>query len=275
MWIINAVIGKVFEILFLPFKNMNPWFGMILVSLLTAILMLVNYKYTSNQQGIKKAKNKIKAHLLELRLFKDSFGISLRAQGNMFLANLKYLSYQFKPLLFMIVPLVLIIIHINFWFAYDSLKIDEKTLVKVRIKSDFESEGADIVLETSPGIVVETPPLRIEEEKEIDWRISAVEKGLHELTVSIDGKKTVKKVSVRRHPLSRISPLKLRGGNPKLLLYPAEKPIPPDSPVGSIEVVYPERNLSLFGGRIHWLIPYFILSIVFAFALKGLFKVDI
>lgn len=42
---------------------------MIFLSLLT-VLMLFIYKKTSNQSGIKEAKNLIKGYLLEIRLFK-------------------------------------------------------------------------------------------------------------------------------------------------------------------------------------------------------------
>ena len=108
MWLFNTIIGKIFEVLFLPFKNMNPWISMFAISLLTGILMLFIYKFTSNQKGIKKIKNKIKAHLLEIRLFKDSLSVSFKAQGNIVLSNFKYIGYASKPLLVMILPVLLI-----------------------------------------------------------------------------------------------------------------------------------------------------------------------
>ncbi|NOR12743.1 MAG: hypothetical protein GQ545_05770, partial [Candidatus Aminicenantes bacterium] len=111
MWTFNRVFGKIFDLLFIPFRDMNPWVGMIIISFLTGLLMLVIFRYTSNQAGIKKAKNKIKAHLLELRLYKDSLGLSLKAQGNILLANLKYITHSFKPMLVMIIPVILILIQ--------------------------------------------------------------------------------------------------------------------------------------------------------------------
>lgn len=59
------------------------------------------------------------------------------------------------------------------------------------------------------------------------------------------------------------------------LLYPGARILPGDAPVTSIEVLYPSGGLRLFGLSVHWLVAYFLLSIVFGFALKGMFKVEI
>jgi Phosphoenolpyruvate phosphomutase len=38
-------------------------------------------------------------------------------------------------------------------------------------------------------------------------------------------------------------------------------------------VQYPEATVSLLGWRVHWMVAFFVLSIVFAFALRGRFGV--
>jgi hypothetical protein len=40
-------------------------------------------------------------------------------------------------------------------------------------------------------------------------------------------------------------------------------------------VTYPAADVDVFGFRLNWMIPFFGLSLVFAFALKGVFKVTI
>jgi hypothetical protein len=56
------------------------------------------------------------------------------------------------------------------------------------------------------------------------------------------------------------------------LLYPAEPPLDP-GPVEQVAVTYPEANVDVFGFEIHWMIVYFVLSMAFAFLLRGPFKV--
>jgi uncharacterized membrane protein (DUF106 family) len=275
MWIFNSLFGKIFDALFYPFRSMSPWIGMIVVSFLTGLLMLFVFKWTSNQRGIKQVKNKIKAHLLELRLYKDSLALSLQAQGNILRCNLRYIGYSAKPMMVMILPLILILIQLNFWFGYQSLTPNQSALLKVKLKENQNPMQISFEIEPSPELNIETPPLRIEEFKEIDWRFSARKQGIHQLTLTIDGETVTKRVSVAQKALSKISPMKTGKNIIKQVLYPTELPIKDDSMVRSVEIQYPTQNMNLFGWHIHWLIVYFVLSIIFGFALKGVFKVEI
>jgi len=275
MWIFNSVLGKIFDALFLPFRSMSPWVGMILISFLTGLLMLFVFKWTSNQKGIQKVKNRIKAHLLELRLFKDSLSQSLRSQGNILRCNLTYISYSVKPMLVMIIPLILILIQLNFWFGYESLAPNESVLLKIKLAEDQNPLETQITVQPSPGLMMETPPLRIEESREINWRFSAIQSGIQQFTITINGETVTKKVSVSQKPLSKISPLKTNKKFIDQVMYPTESPIKSQIPIKSIEVKYPAKSMSLFGWNLHWIIVYFALSIIFGFAFKGLFKVQI
>jgi uncharacterized membrane protein (DUF106 family) len=275
MSVLNSVLNKLFEILFFPFQNLNPWFGMLFISLLTGLLMLYVFKLTSDQEGIKKTKNKIKAHLLELRLYKDDLRTSFKSQGNILLSNLRYMKYSIKPLLVMIIPIILILIQLNFWFGYDSLKTEEQALLKIKLSEGYVPQEFEVHIKTPDSIIIETAPLRINEENEIDWRFSATKKGIHELQIQAGGNSISKTVSVEQKPLSQISPVKKRKSFFSQLLYPAEKPIQKNSPIKSVEITYPSSGLYLFGIKIHWIIAFFILSIIFGFSLKGLFRVEI
>ncbi|HEB35422.1 hypothetical protein LCGC14_1405220 [marine sediment metagenome] len=282
MWIFNSVFGKIFDFIFFLFRSMNPWIGMILISVLTALLMLFVFRFTSNQEGIKRVKNKIKAHLLELRLFKDSMSLSFKAQGNILRYNLRYISYSTKPMLVMIIPLILILIQLNFWFGYEALTPGQETILKVKLEEGHNPLDIDISLEPSSGFDIQTPPLRIEEEREINWRLQAREKGVHDLTFIVNGQKFTKKVSVAQRPLSKISPLKVKRNFINELINPGESPFPGDSPIKAIEVKYQSKDMNLFGWSIPWLfgippwlVVYFALSIILGFVLKGIFKVQI
>lgn len=275
MWIFNTIFGKLFEVLFLPFKNMNPWIPMIVISLLTVALVLFIYKYTSNQEGIKKTKNRIKAHLLELRLFQDSMSVSLKAQGNILRANFKYLGYNSKPLLVMIIPFILIVVQLDFWFAYESFSLKQNTILRVKLGEEISLMDMKIDIKTSSGIVLETPPLRIEESNEINWRIRAEEIGVHEITITADGQEYTKSFSVGQNKLNRLSPLRTRKNFFRELFNPAESPLPKSSPIEFIEITYPSKKMNLFGLRIHWIIAYLALTFIIGFSLKGFFKIEI
>jgi hypothetical protein len=73
----------------------------------------------------------------------------------------------------------------------------------------------------------------------------------------------------------RLAPERLDGSFWSQLIYPAEPPLPAGSPVRAVRVSYPDREVNVLGLGMHWMIPFFVLSIAFAFALRGLFKVTI
>jgi uncharacterized membrane protein (DUF106 family) len=275
MGLINAILGKIFDLLLLPFRTLNPWAGMAFISLLTGGLMLFVYRLASNQTAIRAVKGRIKAHLLELRLYKDNMGVTMKAQGQILRANLLYLALNLKPLVVMIVPVVLILAQLNVWFGAEPLAVGRATILKVKLKPDVDVMGTEFVLEAPPEIAVETPPLRVEEPKEVDWRIKPASAGRFELGIRAGASLTHKEISVGGRSLEKVSPLKVKPSLLDEVLYPGEKPLPRDSRVESIEVIHPAKKLAVFGLRLHWLIAYFVLSIIFGFALKKPFRVEI
>jgi len=275
MWLFNSIFGRLFEFIFFPFRNMSPWIGMIFISFLTALLMLFIFRFTSNQQGIRQVKKKIIAHLLELRLFKDSLSITLKAQGNILRYNLKYIGYSAKPMLVLIIPIFLILVQLNLWFGYQDLAPGQKAILKVKMEEGHDLFDINIAIEPSSALNIETSPLRIEEEREINWRFLVKEKGVHDITFIINGQRFTKKIATAQNPLSKISQSRVQRNFIDELFNPGEAPLPGDIPLKTIEVTYPPQRMNLLGWHIHWLIVYFALSIIFGFSFKGIFKVEI
>jgi len=275
MWFFNSALARIFEVIFLPFRGLSPWFGMIFISLLTGLLMLFIFRRTSNQAGIRKAKNKIKAHLLELRLYKDNMNVSLRAYGQILRANLKYLSHSIKPMLVMIIPVLLILIQLNLWFGFRSLNVGQEAVLKIRLEQGKNPLQTEIVIEPPPGISVETSALRVEDAREIDWRLRALGKGVHTLTIRSESQSFSKQVAVGQNRLAKISTVKPGSSFVDQMFNPGESPVPDNLGIQSVEVDYPSPGMNLFGWHIHWLVVFFALSIIFGFGLKGFFKVKI
>jgi uncharacterized membrane protein (DUF106 family) len=275
MGVVNTILGRLFDLLLFPFRSLNPWAGMVFVSLLTGLLMLLIYRWTSNQTGIRRVKDKIKAHLLELRLFKDNMSVTMKAQGQILRANLRYLALNLKPLLVMIVPIVLILAQLNVWFGSEPLAVGRPAILKVRLEPGQDVMGTELALEAPSEVVVETPPLRLEEPREVDWRLRPAAPGRFNLMLKAGGRTYLKSIVVDGRRLEKVSPLKVSQNFLDQLLYPGEKALPGGSPVESIAISHPVGKLGLFGLRVHWLIAYFGLSIIFGFALKKPFRVEI
>ncbi|MHB9076809.1 MAG: hypothetical protein ACYC3X_04850 [Pirellulaceae bacterium] len=57
------------------------WLSATLVAGITGVLMLLVFKYTSNQEVVNRVRRYIKANLLAISLFCDSVAVGLRSQG--------------------------------------------------------------------------------------------------------------------------------------------------------------------------------------------------
>src|SRR5256714_7912199 len=83
------------------------------ISLVIGLLMVIVFRYTSDQKAIRVAKDHLKAHLLALRLFQDQIHVVLRSYGRIVMATGHYLRLAFKPLLFVIVPMTFLIVQLD------------------------------------------------------------------------------------------------------------------------------------------------------------------
>jgi hypothetical protein len=130
------------------------------------------------------------------------------------------------------------------------------------------------LLEAPPQIEVKTPAVWIPGTREVIWRISPQAAGSYDVQIRVGGGTYSKSIRVSDDVVRR-SPVRLESGFLNQLLYPAEAPLPGDGALTSISVAYPETDVSVLGFDLHWMIVYFALSMVFAFALRKRFNVTL
>jgi uncharacterized membrane protein (DUF106 family) len=272
---VNAALRPAFDLLLAPLAAGPPIVSLVLVSLLVSILMLVVFKRTSDQAALAAVKRRIHAGLFEIRLFNDDLRAILRAQGEILRTNLTYLRLTLWPMLFLLPPLVLVIAQLQFHYGYEGLRPGQEALLQVDL--DPKAAGAArpaAALDVPAGLRAETEAVWIPAESQVLWRLVAEREGDYELGLDVAGARVTKTVRVTPRAV-RLSPVRVDPGFLSQLLYPAEAPLPSASPVRAVRLSYPDREVSVLGHGMHWMIPFFVLSIVFAFALRGLFKVTI
>lgn len=288
MELVNAALRAVVSALLFPFRGLHPLVGLTVVSLVTGIAMLLVFKATSDQDGIAAVKRKIHACLFEIRLFNDDLRAILRAQGELLRHNLAYLRFSLVPLAWMIVPFVLLIAQLQFHYGYEPASPGRPVLVDAVLAEGWEQalppeavEEFDgflrpaVELAAPDGVRVETPGVWAPDVREVTWRIAGERPGDYELAVAVAGERYTKSLRVADEPGVRLlSPVRTDGGFWEQVLYPAEPPLP-DGPVESITVAYPGAEVWFLGWTTHWLVVFFILSIVFAFALRNRLGVSI
>ena len=110
-----------------------PSLIVVVISLVIGLLMVVVFRYTSDQKAVRVAKDRLKAHLLAVRLFQDQIPVVIRSYGQIVLATGRYLRLAFKPLLFVIVPLTFLIVQLDRYLGSVPLETGHPFLVKVRM----------------------------------------------------------------------------------------------------------------------------------------------
>lgn len=287
MSVLNTLLARSFDVLLAPFRALPPIVGLIVVSLATAVAMLLIFRRTSDQKRLAAVKRQIHAAIFEIRLFNDDMRAIFRAQGEILRHNLTYLRLSLVPMLWMIVPLVLVIAQLQFHYGYGGLAPGEPVLLKAQVREGVgpgsasavalasTSERQEIaVLEAPPAIEAQTPAVWIPATREVIWRIAPRAPGEYELRLRIGNETFTKSVRVSEDVVRR-SPVRLEAGFLNQLLYPAEAALPAAAAVSSISLAYPERDIPVLGWGIHWMIVYFALSMVFAFALRKRFNVTL
>jgi len=134
--------------------------------------------------------------------------------------------------------------------------------------------GTSFALQAPENLKVETPGVRVQDLKEICWRVRGAQDGRFDLIVS-DGKDSMTKQFAVGGRLEGVSPIRTGENWLSCLLNPGEAPIPVQSAIESIEIRYPELDILILGKRINWLILFLILSLVLGFAFKGVLGVKI
>ncbi len=274
MGVLNALLGGVIDALLIPFRGLPPLVGLTVVSVVAGVAMLLVFKVTSNQKGVTAVKRRIAAGIFEIRLFNDDPRAIVRAQFDILRHTFTYLGLNMVPVLWMIVPLVLLIIQLQFHYGYRGLEPGDVVLVKVTFNGDAPPDASDVSLEVDPGIEVESPLLWIPSLREADWRIAVTQPGEHEVRVRIGGAVYSKRVKVS-DDIVRRTPVRPSAGFVDQLVYPVERPLPKNAPVESITVTYAEAEIGFLFWDMHWIIVFFIISIVAAFVLQRPFKVTL
>lgn len=269
---LNRMANALGRLLAVPIETLPGWLSITIIAGVTGIVLLLIFKHTSNQTAIGRIKNAIKADLLTLKLFKDSFAVTLKAQGRLFASAFKLLAHSLVPLLVMAPPVCLLLGQLNLWYQHRPLAPGEQTMVTVRLKSTAQELPA-VALESNPAAVVVTGPVTIFTKGEISWKIQAAEPGLHKMQFRLDDKEVTKQLAVGTG-FMRINPKRPGLQWTDILSNPAEKPLGGDCCIQSVSIDYPPRPGWICGAD-WWLVYFFAASIVFAMVFKPLLKVNI
>jgi len=274
MSLLRMVFGTpISSLVFLPaLASSHALAAVLVLSVITGLVMIVLFGYLSDQKAVRVAKDQLRAQLLAVRLFQDQPQVVLRAYGRIFTGTARYLRVSFKPLAFIILPMILLLVYCDHYFGSLPFQANQPILLKVQLDKPSALDG--IALRLPPGLTESAPPVHIADNGEVDWRLVASAGGNYLVNVVAGGQEIKKQVVVSNN-LTHLSECRLRGQLWRRLLECAEPALPASTPVRSLVVNYPARDILVGPWTTNWLVVYFVVSLAAAVLFKFVLGIEI
>src|SRR5262245_39235960 len=190
---LNTGANAVGSVVLAPVAVLPGWLSATLIAVITGVLLLIVFKYTSNQRAIKRARDDINAHLLALKLFKDSAAVAVQAQGRVRLGGVRLFLLALGPMAVMAVPVALILGQMSLWYQQPPLRVGDEAVVTLKLNGEAGTPSPKVRLEPTDAASDMIGPVRGDRSKrEVCWKLQAQEKGRHRL-VFVIGDQTVEK----------------------------------------------------------------------------------
>jgi hypothetical protein len=247
-------------------------YGLTVVSFLTGLAAVLVFGYVSNQESLRRVKNRIQAHLLELRLFPDQLGVVSRAYGRVLRWTFAYLMYNLKPLAVLMLPLVIIMVQLDLRLGCTPFHAHQSFILTAKLAGTSTLDPD--ALKLPKGLTLTAPPVNIPALKEVDWRIQADEYGVFTPSVVVGGQSFAKQVVVSKE----ITPLATERARASILEWfvnPVEQPLPRGGPLRSLEVNYAPRSIDLGFFVTNWLVVFLVVSLASGLLLKAVLGIEI
>jgi hypothetical protein len=269
---INHAVTAIFDVLLGPFELLGRPAALVIVSGIFGIVALILFKQISYQRGIKSAKDKIKAHLIEIRIYQDDLAIVGRAIGKILWRNFQYLALNFGPFIPLSIPFVFVLAQLVTRYAYGPIPVHgatervmpgKGTLIEIELDRDRSALVQGLELELPPGIRAVSPLVRIPSEGRAYQEVVATSAGEHDLELVLADGTREKKAIVAGVSARSMQPERARGFF-AALLWPAEDSFARSSPFERVSFAYPDGDLGWFpGGPTGVLVVFLVASMAF------------
>ena len=270
---LNYFLTRGCDLLLLPFAKLPPFWGILFLSLVTSLFVLVVYRAISSPSKVKETKNRIKANILAIRLYRDFWKIIVVSFFKSLFYTGKYFVLNLLPLLLVLPLMFLLFVQMDIRYGMRPFRPGERHHGQGRLRRRHRRGGGR----------ARSPNARYQ---------SGHEPGVHRLAargrleaaghcrsadgtiaISVDGV-TFRKDLVVGDGLPALSNKKMAASSLEHFIYPVEKLLAPRAPLTSISIQYPARSISFLGFETHWLVWYLVLTMIIALALKNQFGVE-
>ena len=252
-----------------PLLALGPFWAVFVLSLLISLIIVLVYKYATNQEEMKSLKLQQKEFQKKTKALKGQPEEMIKVQKEAMQTNMKYMKHSFKATLITMLPMLVIFGWMNTHLAFEPIYPGETYSISALLHQDLAGEKVELIVpERTEFSTNPNTGKRSEAEQEIkslnQWYLESPA-GEHLITVKVNDVEQLKKVLVTAD-------------------FRYEEPLKSfkDSPIQRIQIDYKklkplqqvkEGGVSIFGWEPGWLGVYIFFSIIFSIGLRKLLKV--
>ncbi|MCH2112286.1 MAG: hypothetical protein MK213_05450 [Planctomycetes bacterium] len=271
-----AVMTGLFDGLDAALGWAGPFTVVTLVSALTGLLFIMALPHVSPQVGIVAVKDKIKHHLLSIRIFQDDLPTVGRGVAGALSWNLVYLVLNLLPMIVLAVPFMLVWFQLNSLYAFTGFQEGERTIVVAEVAKDVSPAEIKLSLPEGNRLVN-----RVNMTDKFAFTVEAGGQGSSALRFEHAGSTETKPWVVQEDPhrLARIRTADpwadFTGARDPMMVF-GDPRLSSASFLTAVWVEFPTAPLGPFeGGEITIMLIFILVSIGVAFGLKNKFGVEI
>ncbi len=238
---------------------LNPLLGLpvlwvvIIISFVIAVIIIVIYKFTTNQNLMKELKEEMKSFQKQMKELRQNPEKMMEVQKKAMKTNMKYMSHSMRSTLFTFIPIILIFGWMTAHLAYEPILPGQEFTTTAVFQ---EGASGEIGLIIPKGISLGGEAIKEISDSKVVWVLKG-DAGEYLLEYKFNEEKHTQEILITdeqsyENPIAKIK----------------------NSQLKSLEINNkPMKLLNLFGWKIGWLGTYIIFSIVFSMVLRKLFKV--
>ncbi|MBI2662495.1 DUF106 domain-containing protein [Candidatus Woesearchaeota archaeon] len=252
-----AFLDPIFNPVMLPILNFNPFLGIVILALIITLIVTLAYKFFSNQDEMKRLKDKQKEFQDKIKLMRDKPEEMMKMQKEAMTTNFEYMKHSIKPTLITMIPILIIFAWMTGHLSYEPIFPDESYSVTAVFKEGVNGY-AEIIVDDDTEVLSEVK--QEIKNKEAVWSLRSKE-GDHEFLVKSGEAEQSKKVLITT-----------------VLSADEAVTVFDHSDIEQLKINYNKlrplgKKVSLFGWYPGWLAWYIILSILFSIGLRKVLKV--
>lgn len=281
---LNHAVSRLFDLFLSPLDSIGRPFALVVTSAVFGVIALVLFKHVSAQRRIKAAKNRIKGHLIEIRIYQDDLAIVGKAIGKVLVRNLQYLALNLAPFVPLSLPFVIVLAQLVVRYGYapavvhgpdEAILPGRGSMIEVELARDRAADVAELRIELPEGVRALSPLVRVPSEGRAFQEVAAIAPGDRVVRFVLPGGEHAEKEFSAGSWSGPLQPER-GAGFFSALLWPAEDSFSDESPFRRIRIEYPEERLAWFPeGPAGVLIVFLIVSMAAGLLVMKPLKVQI